>query len=108
MGCVVIVGRRTAAALPSLPGHHLLVWAGQDPRTFITTAFTEYARLNQPPGPVWIAGGRRTYQAFMPFVRRSYITHVDYDGPSDVFMPPLWGSASTNQGLEGTALPFGI
>ena len=39
---------------------------------------------------IWIAGGARTYQAFMPWVRRSLITHIDYEGEADTYMPELW------------------
>lgn len=40
--------------------------------------------------PVWICGGAKTYKAFLPLVRATFLTHVDYDGPADVYMPPLW------------------
>jgi dihydrofolate reductase len=39
---------------------------------------------------IWVAGGYQTYTEFMPYVRHSIITHIDYDGPADTFMPELW------------------
>jgi dihydrofolate reductase len=39
---------------------------------------------------IWIAGGEQIYRLWMPYVRRCFITRVDYDGPADVWMPPLW------------------
>jgi dihydromethanopterin reductase len=40
---------------------------------------------------VWVCGGAKTYQRWMPHVHTTVITLVDYDGPADVYMPPLWG-----------------
>jgi dihydromethanopterin reductase len=42
---------------------------------------------------IWVAGGARVYEAWMPYVRRAVVTLIDYDGPADVWMPPLWGEA---------------
>ena len=41
---------------------------------------------------IWVAGGARTYEAWIPYVRRSFITHIGYSGPSDTRMPGLWTS----------------
>jgi len=87
MGGILIAGGRTFDALPALSGDRLLFRfsTGNDPHRMLKMA----ADL-APDRTIWIIGGARTYEAFMPWVRRSVITHIDYDGPADVFMPLLW------------------
>ncbi|WP_035713502.1 dihydrofolate reductase [Azorhizobium doebereinerae] len=89
--CTVIVGRRTAEAVGTLPKRHVAIWDGkEEPAAFL-------AGIKQPHwakgSPIWIAGGARTYRAFMPLVRTCVITRIDYDGPADTWMPPLWEPA---------------
>lgn len=87
IGGVIIVGYRTAQMLPTLPGRTTLVWERREaPERFL-------ARIRETERTIWVAGGEKTYAAFMPFVRRAYITRIDYDGPADTFMPELWNSS---------------
>jgi dihydrofolate reductase len=39
---------------------------------------------------IWIAGGAATYRKWLPVVQECHISILDYDGPCDVVMPPLW------------------
>lgn len=102
---VVVMGGRTAVAVGALQHRVVRVWRGGD--RVAAAAFLDSIVHHQTlphwatdhgtrPPVIWIAGGARTYADFMPFVRRSVITHIDYDGPADVWMPPLW--APTQQG----------
>lgn len=38
---------------------------------------------------IWVCGGARVYETFMPFVQRHYIASIPYDGEADAFMPPI-------------------
>jgi dihydromethanopterin reductase len=93
---VVIVGRRTAEKLPPLPRRRLVVWGGKsNPGKVIADQVAINKIEGTPERVIWIAGGAYTYQSFMSFVRYSLITRIDYDGPADTFMPPLWEQGST-------------
>lgn len=85
MGGVVLVGHNTAKTLPPLPGREVFVQPRDvGPREVVAMmARVGYMR------PLWIAGGAKTYERWMPFVDRFYIGRVDYDGPADAWMPRL-------------------
>lgn len=86
MGGFVIMGGTTIKHVPDMEGRILIGWGrDMEPRRLLKT-LSEW----QPDRTIWIAGGAHTYRAFMPYVRRSFITHIDYDGEADVFMPGLW------------------
>lgn len=92
--CTVIMGARTAHAVGYLPNRRIVVWDGrQPPEEFLAQLEASAAPKWTTGTPVWVAGGARTYAAFMPLVRTCVITRVDYDGPADAWMPPLWESA---------------
>ena len=83
MGHRLIVGWRTAQSLPPLPGRTIIVDdTKRAPEAFLA---------DLEPGVIYVAGGAKTYARYLPLTRRSIITHVDYSGNADVFMPPLWG-----------------
>lgn len=87
MGQVVVVGFNTAQHLPKLFGRTVhIMTRGQTPEEVMA----QY--LDQD---LWIAGGTKTYQLWLPYVRRSYITHIDYDGEADTYMPSLWNIANS-------------
>ncbi|CUA90154.1 Dihydrofolate reductase [Chelatococcus sambhunathii] len=88
LGGAVVMGFRTAHAVGALPGRVVVPWLGDDPQAIIDRIAREH-----PGRIVWIAGGAKTYAHFMSYVRRAVITLVDYDGPADVWMPPLWEGA---------------
>ncbi len=41
---------------------------------------------------LFIAGGEQIYRLWMPHIRRAFLTRIDYNGPSDTWMPSLWGN----------------
>lgn len=82
MGGIVVVGSVTAAGLPPLVGRRVLVQTRYDhPEALL--------RMLSPMDKLWIAGGAKTYERWMPYVDRFYIGRVDYDGPADAWMPAL-------------------
>ena len=83
MGCPVVVGHKTWKTLPPLPGRFIFVDDRQtDPEELIKHISTKH-----PNKDIWIIGGRATYKKYMPFVKRFYISRVDYDGPADTYFP---------------------
>lgn len=89
MGGIVIMGRRTREGITGrLVGRQMVVWDGK----VAPQALIEHLAVEKKT--IWIAGGAHTYRSFMPYVRHSIITHVEYTGPADVFMPPLWELAA--------------
>lgn len=82
MGKRIIFGVATLIRLPSLPGRTIIT---DDP---LRTPEEMLARIGGDE--IWIGGGAKTYARYLPFVRRSFVTHVDYDGPADVYAPNLW------------------
>jgi len=88
MNCVVVFGHNTFMTVPQLKSRCVFVWQrGETPEATLSRI-----RSYHPDKTIWIAGGAKTYAAFLPFVRHSVLTHIDYDGDADTFMPPLWGA----------------
>lgn len=87
MGQVLVVGHNTAQTLPPLPGRRVYVAKrGEDPRDTI-----EFM-ADQGVADLWIAGGAKTYQQWLPFIDRFHINRVDYDGLADTWMPMLFAA----------------
>lgn len=83
-GRTLIVGPVTAAKLPPLEGRTLYVQrSNEDPR--------DIARKLKDQNPA-VIGGQTIYTVWLRsnLIRRSFITHVDYDGKADRVMPSLW------------------
>jgi len=87
MNDLVIVGHNTFQHLPILPGRTIMI---DQPDRSQEDVLREIS--NDLWETVWIAGGAKTYSRWMPFVRRFFVTQIDYDGPADAWMPPLWGN----------------
>lgn len=49
-----------------------------------------YLQSEFPNKNIWIAGGAQIYELFLPYVDKTYISHIDYDGPADTWMPNQW------------------
>lgn len=98
-GGIVIMGARTMSPLAgpfaNYPrGRTFITWSGKTPPAQVIADMKAIIRIEQTPQRIiWIAGGAHTYEAFMPFVQRAVITRIDYDGPADAWMPPLWKAA---------------
>lgn len=105
-GHVVVVGVKTAESLPVLPNRTVVV-EYNDSRS-VPEALRGRSDLRLMPAfedkrellgviyrhrRVFVAGGSATYKAWLAsgLVRRTLLTHVDYDGPADALMPALWG-----------------
>ena len=42
-----------------------------------------------PGRDIWVMGGAKTFQDFMPLVDRHHILVVPYDGPADCYLAPI-------------------
>ena len=83
MGGLCIVGKNTARTLPTLDGRDVVVWQRH-------YSIKEFVKLNATR-QIFIIGGATIYRLWLPYVRRSIITHIDYHGEADTHMPRLWG-----------------
>jgi len=87
LGRRVVFGMATLIRLPDLPGREVIA---DNPLVSPVEFLARHGDVDQ----IWIGGGAKTYARYLPFVRRSFVTHVDYDGPADVWMPQPWGQTA--------------
>jgi len=82
-GGVMVIGYKTSRNLPVMAGRTVCVMERGE---------TPYEIISRYHGrTLWICGGRKTYDVWMPFVDQFIITK-DKNPPVDhgLFMPPLW------------------
>lgn len=99
-GGVVVVGRKTVdqmaedgVDLNRLPYHMVVFTRKNAPPTV-----PDYIRMidqNFPDRPIFIAGGRQTYDAFLPFCTNFFIRKTSIVGTNDLFLPPLYAPRGT-------------
>jgi dihydrofolate reductase len=97
---VVVVGRRTVdimaesgVDLSSLP-YSMAVFTRENG----TNTVQEYLQvLREEVGdlPLFIAGGKQTYEAFLPFCSNFFIRKTSITGTNDIFLPPLFSPRGT-------------
>jgi dihydrofolate reductase len=92
MGHTLVVGYNTAKKLPPLPGRYLRVMGRGDTPEKIMAEHAE-----RGGGDLYIIGGAKTYATWMPHVDRCYINRVNYDGPADTWLPPLFPPGANPQ-----------
>ncbi len=84
-GGILIAGSATAFGLPYPMGlgRSVYVWHRYvNPKETI-----DFLRAVHPDRNIFVIGGARTWQAFMPLIERVLINRVDYDGPTDTWFP---------------------
>ena len=86
-GGTIIVGHNTAQGLPELPDRTVVV----DDRSQAPESILEDLRRESSFRAIYVAGGAKTYRRYLHLVTRHLISVIDYDGPADTWMPPLWG-----------------
>ena len=79
MGGLVVVGWKTAQTLPELKGRTVISMDRKTPEEIILLHGSD----------LWIAGGAKTYEQWMPFIQRFYISRIDYKGSADTWLPEL-------------------
>lgn len=80
-----VVGHNTAKTLPVLSGRALVTDTKEAPLDLLKALSVELERQ-----VVMIIGGAKTYARWTPYIKYWHITRIDYSGPADVWMPPLW------------------
>lgn len=81
MGKVVVVGYNTALSLPPLPGRTLHVMQRHETPESVIQCYQGC--------DIWVIGGAKTYEQWMPFVDRCLISLIDYDGQADTWFPSI-------------------
>lgn len=83
---VCIVGHNTWKTLPPLPGRAIL----RDDKRYTCKEFLDFYKFNPDTDRICIIGGAKTYARWLDCTRTILITKINYTGPADTFMPPLW------------------
>lgn len=97
---MIVVGAKTSIDLPILPKRKILIldrcrfndsyWNPIKDETVCYTNMETILKVDiAQKGEVIVAGGARTYIAFLPYVTEFYITHVKGTYEADTFMPPF-------------------
>lgn len=93
-GGVLIMGSVTAHGLPKgfkLGSRSAVIWhRDSSPKVLI-----DQIRQSWPYRDIWICGGQKVYELFIPFVDWHHISVIPYDGPGDRFLPPMLPQPST-------------
>lgn len=92
---VVVCGRvtvdqmaRDGVDLNNLP-YNMAVFT----RTHAPATIPDYLRMLTgafPKKDIFIAGGRQTYEAFLPFCKNFFIRKSDLKGKPDLYLPPIF------------------
>lgn len=98
-GGVIVIGGRTLTLMEQdgfaglTPEHQIILWTRQtaqhnggpvEPGDFLEA-------LKELGKPIFICGGKTTFQTFMPYVKQFFVRRVEMCGPHENFMPPLFG-----------------
>lgn len=66
---------------------HIVVWRREHWRSPVV--MLEAIQASYPTRDIWICGGQKVYELFIPFVDWHHISVIPYDGPADRFLPPI-------------------
>lgn len=89
-GGILIMGSVTTQSLPKnfKPGSRTIFqWSRRNWSSPL--AMLRTIRANNPHRDIWICGGQKVYELFIPYVDWHHISVIPYDGPADRFMPPI-------------------
>lgn len=96
---VLILGHNTYKDLPNLPKRKLLVidrtkinegfWNPAIDKVVYFTDKETIIELDGTPykGELIVAGGGKTYELFLPYIKEFYMTHVNGEYEGDTYMP---------------------
>jgi dihydrofolate reductase len=85
-GGIVISGYVTYQTIKHLDGTHDRAFLSDWTDLTIPQQLLKVGRSRT----IFIAGGAKTYTRWLPYITRFDITVLPYDGPADVYMPPLF------------------
>jgi dihydrofolate reductase len=97
---IVVVGRKTVDRMVSdgvdlsgLPYNLAIFTRKGTPKT--VQGYIRMLREEIGDRSVFIAGGKQTYEAFLPFCSNLFIRRTSIVGVNDVFLPPLFSPKGT-------------
>lgn len=105
-GGVLLMGSITARTIPlgfKPRGRELVVWNRHMMGAGTAELFLRDIRRTRPQRNIWVCGGEKIYQMFLPFVDWHHISVIPYDGAADRFMPPIipgWAASNRVTALE--------
>lgn len=110
-GHVLVMGRKTAVSLLAVDVERGIIgqpnagavygWSGRTVHVMSRAEPVSVVVAKYDHRIIFVAGGETVYRLWMPYVERCYITRIDYDGPADVWMPPLWEARHAGDSDEG-------
>ena len=96
MGHTLLLGRKTFESIGRpLPGRKTIILSQnqdfQQPSCKVVSKLEEAFKFAEDSGEqeLFIAGGAKIYELALPYVKKFYLSRVDYDGEADVFFPPF-------------------
>lgn len=123
-GGVVLGGRKTMEGLPGgrpLKGRRNIVLTGRKPYCFgdavvVHSVEEALGELSRYPGDsIYVIGGGRVYQSFLPYCKKAFVTRVYRCYEADTFFPNLdrdgqWvlAHASKEQEYQGILYDFAV
>lgn len=97
LGHTIVIGANTYKYLPKLKNRKILVlstklndsWYNCDSDTSMATVKNPNKILElKSDRKIFIAGGAKIYQTFLPYIDSLFVTHINGVHDGDVFMPP--------------------
>ena len=93
-GGVLLMGSITARSLPASfnpRDRHIVIWRRRYDRADVLQHYQKQGR------DIWICGGQKVYELFIPYVDWHHISVIPYDGPADRFMPSILPNPSARR-----------
>lgn len=100
-GGILIMGSVTAEGLPpsfNPRDRQIVVWRQHYDPADVLRHYQKQGR------DIWICGGQKVYEVFVPHVDWHHISVIPYDGPADRFMPPILPTWEARGLLEHTTI----
>ncbi len=73
MGGIVVIGYATAMGCPDLPGRKVHIMSRNSTPEQV---MKKMEPMTEDGSQLWIAGGRKTYEMWLPYVDRFFISHI--------------------------------
>ena len=93
----ILVGSKTYLSLPILPNRKMLVLSNSLVDSFynavkdtaMATVSSGEVTLLAKSREIIVAGGAQVYKLFLPQITEFYVTHIEGNYETDIFMPPF-------------------
>ena len=85
LGKTILVGSKTKASLPNLPGREVVTLSRNPLKGNFTSSQEVLSSFRDKE--LWIAGGSEVYLEFIKYTKELIISHIDDDSDGDAFFP---------------------